>query len=93
MIIWQRSNDTFSRRRCKNTGAEIICRFRTLSTAVDIFLCHSVRENRIPFDIQQEVPNADTIVAIEEDERISKDPLVKGYTNLNELFADLRSYY
>lgn len=61
-----------------------------LSTAVDIFLRHSIRENRIPFDIQQEIPNAETIAAMKEAERIAKDPSVKGYTDLDELFADLK---
>lgn len=41
-----------------------------LSTAVDIFLRHSIRENRIPFDIQQEIPNAKTIAAMKEAEKI-----------------------
>ncbi len=38
-----------------------------------------------------EVPNAETITALLEAERIAKDPVVKGYTNLDELFADLKS--
>lgn len=36
-----------------------------LSTAINIFLRQSVRENAIPFSIQREVPNAETIAAIE----------------------------
>lgn len=35
-------------------------------------------------------PNGETIAAMLETERISKDPSVKSYTNLEELFADLR---
>ena len=31
-----------------------------ISTAVNIFLRQSIRENCIPFNIQKEVPNADT---------------------------------
>ena len=34
-------------------------------------------------------PNKETIAAMLEAERIAKDPSVKGYTNLDELFADL----
>lgn len=36
-----------------------------LSTAVNIFLRQMIRENRIPFEIKREVPNATTIAAIE----------------------------
>lgn len=47
------------------------------------------REGRIPFDISLNQPNKETIAAMLEAERIAKDPSVKGYTNLDELFADL----
>ena len=39
-----------------------------ISTAVNIFLRQSIRENCIPFDIQKEVPNADTLAAMKESE-------------------------
>ena len=35
-----------------------------ISTAVNIFLRQSIRENCIPFNIQKEVPNADTLASI-----------------------------
>ena len=35
-----------------------------LSTAVNIFLRQAVRENAIPFAIQREVPNRDTVAAM-----------------------------
>ena len=34
-------------------------------------------------------PNPETIAALKEAERIAKDPSVKSYTNLDELFSDL----
>ena len=49
-----------------------------LSTAFNIF----VRLNQ---------PNKETIAAMLEAERIAKDPSVKGYTDLDELFADLKA--
>ncbi|WP_330584910.1 type II toxin-antitoxin system RelB/DinJ family antitoxin [Parablautia muri] len=61
-----------------------------LSTAFNIFVRQSLREGRIPFDISLNQPNRKTITAMLEAERIAKDPSVKGYTNLNELFADLK---
>ena len=61
-----------------------------LSTAVNIFVRQSLREGRIPFEITtQENPNEETIAAMLETERIANDPNVKGYTDLDELFADL----
>ena len=61
-----------------------------LSTAVNIFVRQSLREGRIPFEITtKENPNEETIAAMLETERIANDPNVKGYTDLDELFADL----
>lgn len=62
-----------------------------LSTAFNIFVRQSVREGRIPFDISLQQPNRETIAALVEAERIAKDPTVKGYTDLDALFADLEA--
>jgi DNA-damage-inducible protein J len=61
-----------------------------ISTAFNIFVRQSLREGRIPFDIAVKQPNKETIAAMLEAERISKDPSVKGYDNLDELFTDLK---
>ena len=61
-----------------------------LSTAFNIFVRQSLREGRIPFDITLNHPNKETVAAMLEAERIAKDPSVKGYTDLDELFADLK---
>ena len=60
-----------------------------ISTAFNIFVRQSIRDGKIPFDISLNQPNKETIMAMLEAERIAKDPSVKGYTNLDELFADL----
>ncbi len=60
-----------------------------ISTAFNIFVRQALREKRIPFDISLNQPNQETIAAMLEAERIAKDPSVKGYTDLDELFADL----
>ena len=63
-----------------------------LTTAFTIFIRQSLREGRIPFSISlNQQPNKETIAAMLEAERIAKDPSVKGYTDLDELFADLES--
>ena len=63
-----------------------------LSTAFNIFVRQSLREGRIPFDISLNQPNKDTVEAMLEAERIAKDTSVKGYTDLDKLFADLKSW-
>ena len=60
-----------------------------LSTAFNIFVRQSLREGAIPFKTHLEKPNAETIAAMEEAKRIANDPSVKGYTDINELFAEL----
>jgi len=62
-----------------------------LSTAFNIFVRQSLREGGIPFEIKanEEHFNKETVAAMLEAERIAKDPSVKGYTDLDELFEDL----
>lgn len=63
----------------------------SLSTALNIFLRQSLREGGLPFTVQTHKPNKKTIAAMLEAERIAKDPSVKGYNNLDDLFADLNA--
>ena len=62
-----------------------------LSTAFNIFVRQSLREGGIPFDISIGRPNQESADALSEAERIARDPAVKGYTDLDKLFADLRA--
>ena len=61
-----------------------------LTTAINIFLRKSMRVGGFPFDIRLERPNKETAAALLEAERIASDPNVKGYTDLDELFAELK---
>ena len=61
-----------------------------LSTAFNIFVRQSLREGGIPFEIRTDRPNKETIAAMLEAENIAKDLNVKGYTDLDEMFADLK---
>ncbi len=60
-----------------------------LSTAFNIFVRQSLREGGIPFQITLNQPNKETIAAMLEAQRIAKDPAVKGYTDIDELFENL----
>ena len=61
-----------------------------MTTALTMFLRQAVRTQGIPFAISR-LPNAETIAAMKEAELIGRDPNVKGYNNLNELFEDLKA--
>ena len=61
-----------------------------LSTAFNIFVRQSLRDGKIPFEISVRQPNKETVAAMLEAERIAKDPSVKGYTDLDALFSDLK---
>ena len=61
------------------------------STAFNIFLKAVIRENGLPFDMRVVTPNAETIAAIEEADRISRDPNFKGYTDVDTMMKELLS--
>ncbi|MCI9577167.1 MAG: type II toxin-antitoxin system RelB/DinJ family antitoxin [Clostridiales bacterium] len=63
----------------------------TLTTAINVFLRQSLRTGGLPFEVKLAKPNKETIAAMLEAERIAKDPSVKGYTDLDELFAELKA--
>ncbi len=60
-----------------------------MTTAINIFLRTTIRENGILFSFKLEVPNDTTIAAIEEGRRIASDSHVKGYRNMEDLKAAL----
>ena len=63
-----------------------------LSTAINVFLRKSIRAGGFPFDVRlDDRPNRETMAALLEAERIAKDPSVKGYNDLDELFTDLKA--
>jgi DNA-damage-inducible protein J len=68
---------------CEATGL-------TVSSLFNVFTKAVLRERRLPFEIAMpEVPNAETIAAMEEGERLARDPNAKSYTDLNVLWKDL----
>lgn len=49
------------------------------------------QEVQEPESVRPDEPNRITVAALQEAERISKDPSVKGYTDLETLFRDLKN--
>lgn len=56
-----------------------------MTTAINMFLRQTIRENGIPFELKLDKPNKVTLAAIEEGRRIAYDETVKGYTDMAEL--------
>ena len=61
------------------------------TTAVNVFVRQSVRRQELPFRVRREnhVPNAELLAAMEEADRLLKDPNTRVYTSTEELFKDL----
>lgn len=60
-----------------------------MTSAVNIFLRQTIRENGIPFELTLNVPNNTTASAIREGRRLAYDKNSKGYTDMAELRSAL----
>ena len=62
----------------------------TMSAAFNIFARKAVREYRIPFEISGDVPNAETVEAIQEVKKMKENPGIgKTYSNVDEMMEEL----
>lgn len=62
-----------------------------VQTAINVFLKQSIYFRGFPFDVRLEVPNAETLAAFEEGERILCDPAAPRFSTVDALFADLEA--
>ena len=61
-----------------------------VSTAIEMFLRQSVREQRIPFEVRNNVPNAETKAALEEIAEMRAHPeKYKSYSSFQELLDEV----
>ena len=64
----------------------------TMTAAFTVFARKVVREQKIPFEISGDIPNAQTIAAIKEVQRMKADPsLGKTYTDVDQMMDELLS--
>lgn len=56
-----------------------------MTTAINMFLRTTIRENGIPFALKLDNPNNLTVLAINEGRKIADDDTVKGYSNMEDL--------
>jgi len=62
-----------------------------MSGAVNIFLRQCILRGGLPFSVELPKYNRETLDAMAEARRISKDPDIKGYTNMADLKAALET--
>ena len=63
-----------------------------LTTSFNVFARTVVREKRIPFEIALNVPNAETIAAMQEvEDMISGKVHVKSYASFSELLKEVKA--
>ena len=60
-----------------------------MTTAMNIFLRQVVRQGKIPFEIATDIPNAETLAAI--DDVNNNRNMSKAYDDMNELMRDLNA--
>ena len=61
-----------------------------LTTAINVFLRQSLRVGGFPFDIRLNTPTKETVAAMQEAERIAKDPSTKRYNDVEEALKALK---
>lgn len=62
----------------------------SMSAAFTLFAKRTLLENRLPFNVGRDVPNAETVEAFAEAERMRNDPsLGKSYSSAEEMIKDI----
>lgn len=60
-----------------------------LTTALNVFLRQAIRVGGFPFDVRLEQPNAETVEAIKESEKLLQDTSAKRYADVEDAIRDL----
>lgn len=64
-----------------------------MTTFFTISAKQAVREQRIPFDVSMNIPNKETVNAIEEVRQMKQNPtLGKSYTDVDEMMKELLAW-
>ena len=59
-----------------------------MTVAMTMFLRQAISRQGIPFEITR-APNAETIAAMEEADKVSKDPSARKYSSFSELLSEV----
>ena len=60
-----------------------------MSSAINVFLRQSVLRGGLPFSVEFPRYKSEVIEAMEEAKRISRDPNVKSYTDVSQMFKEI----
>lgn len=76
----------------KNEASDVLSGLGlNISEAVNIFLRQVILRGGLPFQVAYPRYSKELLEASEEAKKIAKDPNVKGYTDLDEMFRELDS--
>ena len=75
----------------KKSAEEVFARLGiTPSAAISLFYNQVIRTNSIPFELRADIPNKETLKALNEVEKMEKNPnKYKGYDTIDSLMEDL----
>ncbi len=63
-----------------------------MTTAINVFLRQVIHFRGLPFEVRLDIPNEDTLAAINEVQQMKKNPaLGKAYTDVDEMMKELLS--
>lgn len=62
-----------------------------LSSAITAFIKQAIREQAIPFKLSRNVPNAETLEAIEEVKRLKNAPDKKTYDSFKDFMKEMEN--
>ena len=76
----------------KKQAQELFAQFGLdMTTAINMFLRQSIREQGIPFQLKINTPNQVTLEAFEKGERLINDPNAQRFSSVEALFEELNS--
>ena len=63
-----------------------------MTTAVNVYLRQAIRYKGFPFELKVDVPNEETLEAIQEVQQMKNNPLMgKSYTDVDDMMKELLS--
>ena len=61
-----------------------------MATAINVFLRQAINFRGFPFEVRLDIPNEDTLAAINDVQQMKKNPaLGKAYTDVDEMMKEL----
>ena len=61
-----------------------------MTTAINMFLRQSIREQKIPFELKLNIPNNETLEALNEVKQMKENPSIgKAYDNVDDMIKEL----